>query len=140
MLVFYVYPKLKQQQNKLGLGNLTNCNSHAQKKIIETINYEKNGLNSNLRRAFHCSFEYNNYLYLIGGYSFSKTTSFVSRLNLLESKWEHDFDRKSSTIVNRSNRKLYSNTDFKEPKLDLPENRYAHSCALDSDNVIKIRN
>lgn len=116
-------------------------------KLIETINHQQHSdetistnqslLYSNLRRAFHCSFEHKNYLYVVGGYSFSKSLSFISRLNLVDLKWEHDLDRKASTIVNRSNRKYFSNTNFnsRQLKLDLPQSRYAHSCALDPDDV-----
>lgn len=111
-------------------------------KFVETLNYvdEENrepeeSFNSTLRRAFHCSFEYKRYLYVIGGYSFSNAISFVSRVNLTDLKWEHSIDRKPSTIVNRSNRRFFSDVNFKQPKIDLPQARYAHSCVLDVENV-----
>ena len=111
--------------------------------LVETINYqndltENQILNSSLRRAFHCSFKHKDFLYLIGGYSFTNSISFVSRLNLENLKWEHSLDRKASSIINRKNRRLFSNNEFQQPKLDLPQNRYAHSCALDTENVILI--
>jgi hypothetical protein len=114
------------------------------KRIIETIDYKdeenkywKINLNSTLRRAYYCSFEYKNYFYIIGGYSFRPIT-LISRLNLIDFKWEHALDRRapsSSAIVNRSNRRFYSSQTYKQNKLDLPQSRYAHSCALDEINV-----
>ena len=95
-------------------------------------------LNSTLRRAMHCSFSYKNFMYIIGGYTFSAPAlSFVSRFNLETHKWEHHLDRKTSTVINRSNRKFFSNSNFKQPKLDLPQQRYAHTCSIDPKNVFK---
>lgn len=97
-----------------------------------------NILNSTLRRSMHCSFEHKNYMYIVGGYSFavkSDAISFISRMNIKDFKWEHSIDRRSSTVVNRSNRRYYSNMYFKQPKLDLPQHRYAHSCVVDEENV-----
>jgi hypothetical protein len=112
------------------------------KKLIETIYYNDdetnhvNNLNSKLRRGLFCSFEYKNYYYVIGGYSFVfKSQSFVSRLDLNTLKWEHSLDRKPSTVVNRANRRFFSSFNFKHPRLDLPESRYAHSCVIDEENV-----
>ena len=93
-------------------------------------------MNSKLRRGLFCSFEYKNYYYVVGGYSFMmKSQSFVSRLDLNTFKWEHALDRKSSTVVNRANRRFFSSFNFKQPRLDLPESRYAHSCVVDEENV-----
>lgn len=125
----------------------TNCFDGNDKKetksrLVETIKYSEDGdnlvndLNSTSRRAFHCSFTYKDYLYVIGGYSFSSQVSMVSRMNLTTLKWEHQLDRKTSTVVNRSNRKLFSNMNFRQLKVDLPQSRYAHSCVLDSLNDI----
>ena len=72
---------------------------------------------------------------MIGGYSFIKSHSFVSRQDLTSLKWEHSLDRKASTVVNRANRRFFSSFNFKQPKLDLPELRYGHSCVLDELNV-----
>ncbi len=94
-----------------------------------------NDLNSTIRRAMHCSFTYKDYMYVIGGYSYSNQSSFVSRLNVNTLRWEHKLDRKASTVVNRANRKLFGNINYKQPKLEVPQNRYAHSCALDTKNV-----
>ena len=125
---------------------------HNRPRHIETVNYidQENSnwirnLNSTLRRAFHCSFVYRNYFYSIGGYSFATSSlSFVSRLNLNDLKWEHNVDKiKLNKQSNRSNRRLYSENNFR-PRLmqkstanqaEYPQQRYAHSCVLDENNV-----
>ena len=82
----------------------------------------------------HCSFKYRNFVYVIGGYAYSTQLSFVSRLSLATLSWEHQLDRKVSTVVNRSNRRFFSNINFRQIKMELPMNRYAHSCTLDAKN------
>jgi len=116
------------------------------KRQIETVNYMNTETNnSNLRRAFHCSFLYQNYYYIIGGYSFvSKDSfSFISRLNLIDLNWQHDIDKPhsnkaTSSTSNRSNRRHYSDFNFKPDnkldQLEFPSHRYAHSCVLDEKN------
>ena len=109
------------------------------KDIFEQISYEndfewKQNLTSTLRRASYCSLQFDGYLYVVGGYSFRKI-NLMSRLNLNSLKWEHSPDQNPSSIHNRSNRRFYSNLNFKQPSLNLPQNRYAHSCVLDKQNV-----
>ncbi len=73
-----------------------------------------------MRRAFHCTFKYKSFVYIIGGYSFStknNINSLISRLDLENFEWEHHLDRN------------YSKAD------QIPKTRYAHSCALDIKNV-----
>ncbi|CAF0916193.1 unnamed protein product [Brachionus calyciflorus] len=115
--------------------NETECTSD----LIENLKYKNPDsldlLNTRLNRAYHCSFVFENYFYILGGFSFSKKLSFLSRLNLMSLLWEHDIDRTSSTIVNRSNRNFFANiSNFEKPKLELPGHRYSQSCALDNDN------
>lgn len=117
------------------------------KRLAETVYYGENEsergsdtVNSALKRAYHCSFEYNGYLYAVGGFSFSPNPlSFVSRLPINSSAdlpfWEHFIDRKPSTIINRSNRRFFGEPDFKHIKIDLPKPRYAHSCVIDRNDV-----
>lgn len=121
------------------------CQSDSSKprKLVETVrvyaDYIDTAVQSPLRRAFHCSFEYKDYLYVVGGFSFSpQPVSFVSRLSLANTSapaWEHLIDRKPSTVVNRSNRRFFGEPSFTSIKLDLPRPRYAHACVLDRDNV-----
>jgi hypothetical protein len=122
--------------------NSTFCLSRNLAETVEVYGEDDeitlNDLNSTIRRAMHCSFTYKNFMYVLGGYSYSTQVSFVSRLNLVTLRWEHKLDRKVSTVVNRSNRRLFSNINFKQPKMDVPQNRYAHSCALDTNNVRKL--
>ena len=125
--------------NDLKLKNFYNC-ENCKNNFIETLKYKNsddlNILNTNLNRAFHCSFLFDDFFYVIGGFSFSKQLSFISRLNLSSLVWEHNIDRRTSTIVNRSNRNFFANiSNFAKPPLDLPSNRYSHSCALDHENV-----
>jgi hypothetical protein len=122
----------KQQGVAIKYNFLTNCTmsnctigSRYQNKttthlnrIVKTINYETSDgdddLNSSLRRAFHCSFEFRNYFYVIGGYSFLSSSSnfnFIERFDLIKLQWQ--------TV------KTFKNT---------PQNRHSHACALDNLN------
>lgn len=111
-----------------------------QNDFVETIQYlnpDSDGIfEKKINRAYHCSFLFENYFYIIGGLSHSENMSFISRLNLKSLKWDHNIDRSSSTIVNRSNRNFFANSsNYAKPKLIVPLNRYSHSCALDQENV-----
>lgn len=111
-----------------------------QSDLVETIHYlnvdKTNILDKKINRAYHCSFVINDYFYVIGGFSHSDEISFISRMNLTSLEWEHSIDRSPSTILNRSNRNFFENSaDYQKPNLDLPQNRYSHSCALDQENV-----
>ena len=110
--------------------------------IFEHINYKndfdpkwKQNFNSTLRRALYCSFTFENFFYVVGGFSFLKI-NFLSRLELSSMTWEHSPDRNPSAIHNRSNRRFYSNLNYKQPTLNLPQIRYGHSCVLDKLNVL----
>ncbi|RNA05461.1 attractin 1, partial [Brachionus plicatilis] len=119
------------------LENLDRLN--VQSDLVETINYQntdsKNILEKKINRAYHCSFLFNSYFYIIGGLSYSDKISFVSRLNLKSFEWEHYIDRSSSTVVNRSNRNFFANSsNHEKPKEEIPQNRYSHSCVLEQEN------
>lgn len=130
----------QQHQN----GNTFNQDTQTQSKAI-ALNYfepknnaipyikldqKTNMLNSKLRRAFHCSFVYKNFHYIVGGYSFqSESVSFISRLDLDTLQWEYKLPERL-----RSNRQKYSsdvNFEPAESEPSTPEARYAHTCVVD---------
>ena len=130
-----------EQTNSKELLNKTQSKTSSQ-ILFEQIDYKddfdvlwKKNYNSTLRRALYCSFKTEDYFYLVGGYSFHKI-NFLSRLNLNSMKWEHSPDQNPSSIHNRSNRRFYTNLNYKQPTLNLPQSRYGHSCVLDQENVI----
>ena len=109
-------------------------------EIFEQVNYEsdfawKQNLTSTLRRALFCSFRIDEYFYVIGGYS-SRKINFMVRLDLVTMNWDMSPDQNPSSIHNRSNRRFYSNLNYKQPSLNLPQSRYAHSCVADKVNII----
>ena len=129
--------KQKDGEQKCANKNVETVNSSDD----EETNTYKNSLNYKTRRAYHCSLVHNNYLYVLGGYSFSfQAISFISRLNMINFKWEHFIDRRPKNLSsNRSNRWQFSNQSYKPKQTEQnqiqPSNRYAHSCALDKQNV-----
>ena len=142
----------KTDQDYFKLLNTNNSKSERQnltkRRLIETVSHNENlagepdeeahTLSSKLRRAFHCSFVYKNFYYIIGGYSFlPNAISFISRLDLDSLKWEHSLEKNYSKKFNRSNRRQYSDVSFEpsEQVQEVPEPRYAHTVVLDEEKV-----
>ena len=137
-----------ENSNLLNTNNSKSEHQNLTKRLIQTVSYGENlpgepdeeahAFSSRLRRAFHSSFVYKNFYYIIGGYSFlPNTISFISRLDLSSLKWEHSLEKKNSKKFNRSNRRQYSDVSFEptEQAQEVPEPRYAHTVVLDEEKV-----